>query len=479
MSTATFTGAISTASSNNLTVSGVTGTIVIGQILSGPNVITGTQITGGSGTTWTVTPVYPNAVPAQSMSANSDAITPNKAFIEPTVGGDSGVWGNFLNADLVAIDSAFGGHTNLTDTGSPASVELSGTQLLPPNLILTSTLTANLTYVIPAGIGGQWSFFNNTSGAHTVTVSSGAGGPTITIPQGSRYLIIADGTSNGVVLSNTPTTNVAAGNSGEVQYNASGSFGGASGLLYSSVQACVFNGSISGTTLTVSSVSSGSIAVGQLLTGPSVVAGTTIISGSGTSWQISNSTTSSGTYTTYTVRVTVGGNLVTSFIVASETLSVVGNITSTTGTVTASQLVAGSSSISGSGSSLYGSSSVPALIANGSGYTPSTTVSYASSITLNCALSNVISTLLTGNVSSFSLTNPGIGQTINWFFVQDSTGSRTVTWPSGGGSGSFKWPYGVAGVLSTAPNAVDLLVATYSTASGTSFWYCTLIKGFA
>jgi hypothetical protein len=91
----------------------------------------------------------------------------------------------------------------------------------------------------------------------------------------------------------------------------------------------------------------------------------------------------------------------------------------------------------------------------------------------------VISTLLTGNVSSFSLTNPGIGQTINWFFVQDSAGSRTVTWPSGGGSGSFKWPYGIAGVLSTAPNAVDLLVATYSTASGTSFWYCTLIKGFA
>lgn len=55
----------------------------------------------------------------------------------------------------------------------------------------------------------------------------------------------------------------------------------------------VFVGSITGTTLTVSSVTSGTIAVGQHLfdTTGHVVDGTTIISGSGLSWQVSNTQT--------------------------------------------------------------------------------------------------------------------------------------------------------------------------------------------
>lgn len=57
--------------------------------------------------------------------------------------------------------------------------------------------------------------------------------------------------------------------------------------------AAVFNGSISGTTLTVSSVTSGAIAIGQTITDSTgdVLPGTTIVSGSGTSWQVSQSQT--------------------------------------------------------------------------------------------------------------------------------------------------------------------------------------------
>ncbi len=48
---ATFTGSIA---GNTLTVSGVTGTIAIGQSVSGPGIPSGMTITAGSGTTWTI-----------------------------------------------------------------------------------------------------------------------------------------------------------------------------------------------------------------------------------------------------------------------------------------------------------------------------------------------------------------------------------------------------------------------------------------
>jgi len=49
------------------------------------------------------------------------------------------------------------------------------------------------------------------------------------------------------------------------------------------------NSSISGNVLTVGTVSSGTVAIGQRLTGTDVVANTSIVSGSGTTWIVNNS----------------------------------------------------------------------------------------------------------------------------------------------------------------------------------------------
>jgi hypothetical protein len=85
----------------------------------------------------------------------------------------------------------------------------------------------------------------------------------------------------------------------------------------------------------------------------------------------------------------------------------------------------------------------------------------------------VFSTTFTANVTTApTISNPKDGQTINWYITQDATGGRTIVWPT-----SFKWPGGTAGALSTAANAVDLLVASYR--SSTGFWSCTLQKAFA
>lgn len=97
----------------------------------------------------------------------------------------------------------------------------------------------------------------------------------------------------------------------------------------------------------------------------------------------------------------------------------------------------------------------------------------ATAMTVDCALSNVFTTTFTANVTTApTISNPGDGQTINWFITQDATGGRTMTWPT-----SFKWPSGATKALSTAANSVDLLVGTYRAATG--FWYVGLQKGFA
>jgi surface protein len=102
-----------------------------------------------------------------------------------------------------------------------------------------------------------------------------------------------------------------------------------------------------------------------------------------------------------------------------------------------------------------------------------TVVQGGSSITVDCALSNVFETTLSASITSVTFTNPHDGQTINWFITQDATGGRTMGW-----DGSFKFPGGVAnGALSTAANAVDLVVLTYR--ANTSFWYASVLQDFS
>ena len=71
--------------------------------------------------------------------------------------------------------------------------------------------------------------------------------------------------------------------------------------------AATFTGSISGTTLTVSSVT-GTIIAGSLLSGGTVTAGTFIVSGSGTTWTVNTSQTSTCTTSTPIVLTVTGTN---------------------------------------------------------------------------------------------------------------------------------------------------------------------------
>ena len=79
-----------------------------------------------------------------------------------------------------------------------------------------------------------------------------------------------------------------------------------------------------------------------------------------------------------------------------------------------------------------------------------TTLTSASTVTPDFADSNNFTLTLGTNVTLANPSNLTAGQSGSLFLVQDSTGSRTVTWGS-----YWDWAGGTAPTLTTTANAVD------------------------
>jgi len=135
--------------------------------------------------------------------------TTNKALNTPANNSNIGTWDVPVNANFTAIDSAFGGGTSFNVTGLSGTTVLTSTQYTPQFLIFTGTLSNNLIYQIPSGVGGVWSVYNNTSGAFTLTVTSGGAGTSVVLTQGIRQQIGSDGTNIFLITTPTNLTNVA------------------------------------------------------------------------------------------------------------------------------------------------------------------------------------------------------------------------------------------------------------------------------
>ena len=153
----------------------------------------------------------------------------NKAIEEPANGDYVNTWSTPVNSNFNIIDTAFGGHVIINATGASGTVALTTAQYQNLYILFSGTLSANVNYQVPSGVGGQWVIYNGTSGAFTLTLSSGGGGSSVTITQGTRTLIVSDGTN--VTLSvNTVTSPGGADTS--IQFNQSGVFGGSSNLAW-------------------------------------------------------------------------------------------------------------------------------------------------------------------------------------------------------------------------------------------------------
>ena len=214
------------------------------------------------------------------------------------------------------------------------------------------------------------------------------------------------------------------------------------------------------------------------LTAGQTVTTKTMTGGSLNSCPIGASSASTGAFTTLDASSTVSGLGFSTYL--SNPPAIGGGGIPAAGTFTA--LVA-NTSLSGTGvnnllASPTGSigTNAPVIGRFTAAYTvPVVTTFSATAMVVNCSLSNVFTIAMTANVTTaMTFSNLKDGQTINIFITQDAIGTRTMTWPN---NTVFKWPGATQGILSTAVNSVDLLVATYRAAPG--FWYVSLTKNFS
>jgi len=124
--------------------------------------------------------------------------TPNKNIQMPASGSFNNDWDVPVNADWAIIDNAFGGNTLIDVTGVAAGTyALTLSEYTPINIQFTGTISGNLVYVLPAGVGGIWTVGNTTTGAFSLTFGiSGGVGPVLL--QGFRTITVSNGANVGV-----------------------------------------------------------------------------------------------------------------------------------------------------------------------------------------------------------------------------------------------------------------------------------------
>jgi hypothetical protein len=134
----------------------------------------------------------------------ASSYTTNKTLEKPGNGDYVDTWNVPVNGDMDVIDQAFGGTTSLNATSGSAT--LSTSQYRSLIILISGAISANVTYTIPSGVGGQWIVYNTTtdatSGPWTVTFASAGGGTSYAVVRSTPTTIYSDGTN---VRSVTPS----------------------------------------------------------------------------------------------------------------------------------------------------------------------------------------------------------------------------------------------------------------------------------
>ena len=379
----------------------------------------------------------------------------NLALILPLTNEYPGTWGAQVNTGITElVDQAISGYvTQAVATGTDTTISIpSGSTGVARNMYiqLTGTGGASTNLIVPAN-KKLYFIFNSTAGQVTVKVLGQTG---VSVPAGAKMALVSNGTDIIEAINTVNFTSLTVTGQASLGYV----------TLTGGSAALAVNGAyLAGTNIlgfSTASTTRGNIsATGQWTIAAPTAGGphsVNLLPGT-------NGIEFRGGTCVYNIYIDGSNNAYSGTSSANQLNMLIG------GAVAATWASGGGLDIKAPSTT-----TLPGLKVSGAAFTPPTVVTFnATTMTVNCALSNIFTTTFTANVTTApSLTNPSDGQTINWFITQDATGSRTMTWPT-----SFKWPGGTAGVLSTTANSVDLVVATYR--SGTGFWYATLSKAFS
>jgi hypothetical protein len=117
--------------------------------------------------------------------------TSNKGLNQPAL--SSPAWGTPLNDNASIIDKALGSFVVIPDTNGNVNLTLSQCQ----NMCIkttTSAFLANVTYIIPSGVAGQWIFENQSAeSAFTLTIKNAASATSVTVARGRASTVYSDG----------------------------------------------------------------------------------------------------------------------------------------------------------------------------------------------------------------------------------------------------------------------------------------------
>jgi hypothetical protein len=309
--TVSATMATSSISGNTFTIGGsITGTVQIGMYLSGTGIRSGTYITSGSGSTWTVSYGYASTVGPITVTgtlySNYKSIVAGLSYLQPqnqlTSLGQLLVQQGISNAGYYLVvnpgaglnlngEFALNNNLNLI-----SSIIINGTNAVPSNVvypgITASSVTAHAANIIQTNIS-----YIESEMASWVNAN-------YNIQNVSNYSSFVT-QQDAAAIVNAITYDILYGNN--VSSINSATFDRATSYYYSAGSRATtnasFQGYIVGTTLHVTSavtkigtVGTGSIVVGQIITGLDVTPGTTITanlsgSGAGSTWTVNYSQT--------------------------------------------------------------------------------------------------------------------------------------------------------------------------------------------
>jgi len=372
-------------------------------------------------------------------------------------GEQAGTWGSTTNSNLNLVEQALTGVDGIDLTGitTYALTNFNGTTNEARNAVLLFTGTPASTVTITAPLQNKFYIIKNGTG-QTVTMSASGGAISVSIPTGVTAQVYCDATNESGT--GTGFYSAQTGSAGNFTVNGNLSVTGAqvntgnflaAGVLgaytSSSYTGGISNGSgVAGTVLNVTAVASGTIFIGQRVTGTGVTSGT-LVTGFGTG------SGGVGTYTVNTSQLVGAGTILTGAASAIATTPASGDnsvnvattafvntaVTAVTGTLgTMSTQNATAVAITGgtiAGASLYGSTITAGSFVVGSVYTI-LSLGTTSFTAIGASANTVGITFVATGVGS------GTGTAYNYFVGSNSTGAKTISTstPSGGNDGDIR-----------------------------------------
>lgn len=376
-------------------------------------------------------------------------------------GEQAGTWGVTTNNNLNLVEQALTGVDGIDLTGitTYALTNFNGTTNEARNIVLLFKGTPASTVTITAPLQNKFYIVRNSTG-QTVTMSATGGAISVSIPAGVTAQVYCDATNESGT--GTGFYSAQTGSAGNFTVNGNLSVTGAqvntgnflaAGVL-GAYTAASFTGGISngsgvaGTILNVSAVASGTIFIGQRVTGTGVAAGT-IVTGFGTG------SGGIGTYTVNTSQLVLAGTILTGAASAIATTPAAGD--NSVNVATTNFVTSGIATAIGLLGTMSTQNANAVAVTGGtiSDVTVSSSSIYGDVITAGSFVVGNVYTILDLGTTSFTAigasantvgitfvatgVGSGTGTAYNYFVGSNATGAKTISTatPSGGNDGDI------------------------------------------